>query len=151
MRKRHLLYATCRTDIYCVLEQQPDGFWHVTYTEPSTHLLGTVETQEEAEALAKRWACASATPGKLTAADMAAQQAAWEDTLALIEIHAGARCELLPSEPERHQPTQWLTIERPTRARAEDTADGRWLCVVQGQRCLVQCIEATVLEARTAE
>src|ERR1051326_8193168 len=57
MRKRFLRYAPARADIYCQLEQQPDGSWQVTYTEPSTHLLGTVETQEEAEALAKRWAC----------------------------------------------------------------------------------------------
>src|SRR5689334_10890988 len=54
MRKRILRYAPARADVYCQLEQQPDGSWHVTHTEPSTRLLGLVETQEAAEALAKR-------------------------------------------------------------------------------------------------
>lgn len=151
MRKRLLRYPSTRADIYCLLEQQPDGSWQVTYTEPSTHLLGTVETQEEAEALAKRWACESATPGASTAADLAAQAAAWEDSLALIEIHPGARCELLPAEETSREAKRWLTVERPTRARAVDTAYGRWLCTVQGHRCLVQRLEATVLEEATAE
>jgi hypothetical protein len=151
MRKRFLRYAPARADIYCQLEQQPDGSWQVTYTEPSTHLLGTVETQEEAEALAKRWACASATTGASTAADLAAEQAAWEDSLALIEIHPGARCELLLAEPGAERRKRWLTVERPTRARAVDTAYGRWLCTVQGQRCLVQRIEATLLEEAAQE
>lgn len=54
MRKRMLRYPSTRADINCQLEQQPDGTWHVAYTEPSTRLLGIVETQENAEALAKR-------------------------------------------------------------------------------------------------
>ena len=89
-------------------------------------------------------------PGKWSAADLDTQHAAWEDTLALIEIHAGARYEVL-ADPDAPQPKRWITVEKPTRARAVDTADGRWRYVVQGQQCLVQGIEATVLEESTAK
>ena len=150
MRKRTVLYGPIRADVFCTLEEQPDGGFTVTYTEPRTVPLGRVPTQAEAEALARQWACERPTPGKWSAADLDAQHAAWEDTLALIEIHAGARCEVLP-DPDAPQSKRWLTVEQPTRARATDTADGRWRCIVQGQQCLVQSIEATVLEESTAK
>ena len=95
--------------------------------------------------------CASTTPGASTAADLAAKAATWEDSLALIEIHPGAHCEVRPVEGTCHWGKQRLTIKSPTRARAVDTAYGRWLCTVQGQRCLVHRLEATVLEEATAE
>lgn len=85
-------------------------------------------------AQAARWACESDTPGASTAADLAAEAAMWEDSLALIEIHPGARCELLPAEETSREAKRWIIVERPIRARAVDTAYGRWLCTVQGQR-----------------